>query len=202
MKTVWSNKTKTDYRGCHINVIKVRTCFCVIYVNGFFIGWSVFTIFEQSLCLLLATVDYTSRWELYQFETISRGNYSGKIDFSVLFLYIFPIFTYRKIDGTVVFFLVYCQLGEGRQCKRRRIYLSAVCFFPLYVQNEMLCTKHIIVFSLGCCLVRYIVAGTLHLPSVEDNNIILVYFNVYIILIIVLVFLLKKLDVTIFSRDI
>ena len=45
-------------------------------------------------------------------------------------------------------FIVCCQYSEVWQYKRRRIYLQVV-FFLFYLQNEMLCTKYIIVFSLG-----------------------------------------------------
>ena len=75
-----------------------------------------------------------------------------------------------------------CQHGEVLQCKRRRIYLNAVFFS--YVQNEMLCIKHIIVFSPGnsfpvVARVPYFTRQD-HRKTVssgEDNNRIIVLFE-------------------------
>ena len=46
----------------------------------------------------MATGDYSYHQQVYQFETISRGNYICGIHFPVLFLYIFAS---HKIDGVV-----------------------------------------------------------------------------------------------------
>jgi hypothetical protein len=46
----------------------------------------------------METGDYSYHRQVYQFETISRGNYICGIHFPVLFLY---IFTSLKIDGAV-----------------------------------------------------------------------------------------------------
>jgi hypothetical protein len=79
----------------------------------------------------------------FLFETISRGDYACRIHFPALSSYLLAICTSLKIDGGFFF----------------------------YVQNEMLCTIHIIVFSIGnsfpiALLERYsalaVVSGTIH----------------------------------------
>ena len=60
----------------------------ITYENTLFLLNDQCLLFLNSLCLILATGDYTQRRELYQFETISHGNYTCGIDFpSVIFIY-------------------------------------------------------------------------------------------------------------------
>lgn len=137
--------------------------------------------FERSICLLLATDDYTLLWEICQFETISRENYSGGIYFSSFKKEIFFQYLPLTIDDTVVYFsftVNFVKVGNvnADECT------SGQCIFPL-------CTELDVIYYTYYCLVRYNDARSLHLASVEDDKVILAYFNVYIILKIVLVLL-------------
>ena len=106
--------------------------------------------------------------------------------FSVLSLYMFDqiYLPYQRQWCNLI--IVCCQHCEVWKSKRHRIYLSTECVF-LYVQNVILCTKHIIGFSLGIsfpivCQVRYsafeVGSGTIpHQTALygisssgEDNN--------------------------------
>ena len=73
-------------------------------------------------------------------------DYSCGIDIPALFFYIFLAgFTSLKIDGAVVCFSLAVNMTSYGNVNVDEF--SSIFFF--YVQNEMLCTKHIIVFSFG-----------------------------------------------------
>jgi hypothetical protein len=86
---------------------------------------------------------YLATGTMYQFETISRGCYNCGIYFPALFLYLLS--NPFKIDGAFV-----CLSFAVNIAKLSNINADEfISFFFFYVQNEVLCTKLIIVFSLG-----------------------------------------------------
>ena len=55
----------------------------------FYFDWMIRVLFKNSICIILATDDYTEWQELNQFETITHGYYTCGIDFPVLFFLYF-----------------------------------------------------------------------------------------------------------------
>ena len=81
----------------------------------------------------------------YTFETISYGDQTCGIYFPTLYL---TRFTSFKIDSAAVCLSFVVNMARLSNFVIIIIILN-LCVFLFYVQNEMLCTKHIIVFSLG-----------------------------------------------------
>ena len=64
----------------------------------FYFDWMIRVLFKNSICIILATDDYTEWQELNQFETITHGYYTCGIYYSELFLY----FDTDSPDNTIV----------------------------------------------------------------------------------------------------
>jgi hypothetical protein len=57
----------------------------------FYFDWMIRVLFRNSICIILATDDYTEWQELNQFETITHGYSTCGIYLPVLFFYILTL---------------------------------------------------------------------------------------------------------------
>jgi hypothetical protein len=68
-----------------------------------YFDWVIRVVFKNSICIILATGDYTEQQELNQFETITDDYYTCGIDFPVLFFIFWHwLRHYTSPDNTVV----------------------------------------------------------------------------------------------------
>jgi len=103
-------------------------------MKRFYFDWMIsLYYFLNCLSLLLAAGNYTSWWELHQFETISHGDYTWGIDFAALFLYNFSK-NYLPENRRHCSLIFCCRHSNLCQCKRRRIWVVFISFFG---QNDM-----------------------------------------------------------------